>query len=674
MLLLTQSGWDSQSVRESLEPVLKAASKEVRRRTFFEYDGALLLLPHAGNSGNGYPSEASVVSGLASLAEEYGVYLAASCAVQGDGAARTVACLFDPEGATLLRSEKITPDFVSGFSDTTSALGIANAFKVAETPFGKVGLLPGEDILIGQYARSLAFNGAELILNPSAERSDRFFDARKNSRFGRASENIVCVATASPATLIDGEEEISLPRATGFYTHNRQYPIADNETFFFPDYDVNALRRVRLNPGPTMPAIVRADVYAVGYHKEVKERELRPAPTSRKGWLEETRLRLEEHEARAVKSSAEAHEEQYGALLIQQIPRLVPLTDNVDAQEIIAKNLDSALDLAASRAAMPSMRLVVFPEFWLTGPGGIGGVQRTPKLFGSMAISNPGPVFEKVAAFAEKYKVYVAFQNFEMHKAFPDHVFNTAFLMDDSGKLIQTHRKIQDADIWGLFPTTTPGSVLDKFLDVFGPEELFSVVDTPIGRLANMVCFEVMFPEIARGLAKAGAEVILHSSSEPHGTGRAGWSNCRTLRASENTAAVLSAIDGGEIDPYDGEAMTFFRRGFTQAVNFDGHVYGVCDGPGPVAFRTDIDLAAIRRARRDPRANIALWDDAAVYAHHYANDVGMPSNLWTGDPLENPYLGARQIVDRIQDYLKRGVYTKPFEVNNAAAANIPDIM
>jgi predicted amidohydrolase len=239
-------------------------------------------------------------------------------------------------------------------------------------------------------------------------------------------------------------------------------------------------------------------------------------------------------------------------------------------------------------------------------------------------------------------------------------VFNSAFLVNDSGDLVHTYRKNQCADVWGFLPDTTPGSILDQYLQTFGEDSLFPVADTPIGRLANMVCFDNMHPEVAFGLRDAGAEVILHSSSEPHGAGgRMAWDNCRRLRAFENCAYVLSAIDGGEYTSHDSEHMTYFRRGHARIVNFDGTIQGTADGPGPVTLRGHVDLAALRRARQNPQRNLALWSDASVYSAHYSPDRGFPSNLWAQNPYENPYLGARQLRAVIDRYLQQGIYVAP---------------
>ena len=675
MLILTQAPWATDDIDGTLKPMLTAAKAEAASAVFREFDATLLLLPHAEGPMSGAISANDLTAKVAGLAKEAGLYVAGSGVVTDQqGANRTIGFLVSDAGEVLLSVNKISPDFLNGFTDTTCDMGKPADFPVAETPLGKVGILPGEDILFAHYARSLAWNGAELLLNPCLERRDPQLEMRLNSRFGRSTDNNCIVACASPRSKTVDGVQVALPPATAIFCNDEgPLGIKGSETFYFPDYDLEAIRRMRVNPGPSLPAINRAGVFSATYSDEPPV----PAdaiPQTRNGWLEEAKRRLEKREAEQGPIMEGAHE-QYGCVLVQQIPRLIKLDGKFDPKEIMQKNLDTALALAGTRAAVPTMRLVVFPEFWLTGPGGIGGVQRTPDQFGSMAITYPGPIFDQISEFAQKFGVYVAFQNFEVDPNFPNHVFNAAFLINDSGDLVHRYRKIQDADVWGLFPSTTPGSVLDRYLDVYGPEGIFPVARTPIGNLANMVCFDTMTPEVARGLTKAGAEVILHSSSEPHGANmRKRWDNSRILRGFENTALVLSAIDGGEYEVFDSDEMTFFRRGHTRAVNFDGTLLGTCDGPGPVAWRVELDLAALRRARRNPSAQIALWDDQSVYAAHYQKDVGMPSNLWNGDPMVNPYEKAIKVRERIEDYVKRGIYTPPSREVLKAADNISDTM
>ena len=419
------------------------------------------------------------------------------------------------------------------------------------------------------------------------------------------------------------------------------------------------LRRTRVTPQRSFPAIVRADVYGRGYRAAAEQDKLPDAPATRAVWLKEAQRRLGA-EANMREPGRGAYEEQYDVMLVQTVARLIPIGGNVDPRDIIRRNLDEHLLLAQSRVGVPSIRLVVFPEFWLTGPGGIGGVQRTVQDLERMAISANDEVFDTVGKFAQDNNVFVAFQNFETHPKLLGRVFNSSFLIDDSGNHVHTYRKNQCADIWGLLPDTTPGSILDEYLDLFGYEALFPVAETPIGRLANMICFDNMSPEVAFGLRRAGAEVILHPTSEPHGgEGRRSWDNARRLRAFENCVYMLSAMDGGEHVSYDSEHLTFFRRGHTRLVNFDGSLQGTVDGPGPVVFLGQIDLAALRRARANPRTNFALWSDPIVYAHHYGADKGFPSNRWSEDPYENPYIGAKVLAERIKSYVEQGIYIEP---------------
>jgi predicted amidohydrolase len=690
MIVLTQLAW-SPADAAALAPSLRAALRIAEARDGRD-ESCLILLPIATLDSGVPTGESELATSMASLAASVRAYVAGAARVRRDDARTAMrGFVFGPDGRCHLWLSKCTPSLVLGFDDCAVESACPAEFQVAGLPIGQVGMLIGEDIHFATHARSLAFHGAELILNPSEECLDDDIALRAASRLGRAAENSACVATAS-ATIrrMDGVD-VGVPSATAFYSMaGRIVAARANEDFVFPDFDLQALRRARVNPHRSMPAIVRANVYARGYARAAATVGSlpSPAPQSVDEWRHEARRRFDRlYPASAGASNpavaavpaaagvpagvAPGLEDQYEALLVQHCARLIPLDRSVDAPALMQRNLDEALELAGSRANVPSVRLCVFPEFWLTGPGGIGGVQRTVADMQRLAIRYPGPVFDRISEFAQRHRVWMAFQNFEVHDRLPHRVFNSAFLIDDSGTLVHTYRKNQCADVWGLLPDTTPGSILSQYLDTFGDAALFPVAQTPLGRIANMICFDNMIPEVAHGLRQAGAEVILHSSSEPHGgAGREVWDTCRQLRAFENTCYVLSAIDGGEHLTHDSDHYTFFRRGHSRIVRFDGVVEGTVDGPGPVAFRVGVDLAALRRARANPRRNFALWDDAGLYAAHYAAEVGLPNDLWAGDPLTNPYAGASALRACISRYLERGIYVAPGQAR--ARMSLPD--
>jgi predicted amidohydrolase len=310
---------------------------------------------------------------------------------------------------------------------------------------------------------------------------------------------------------------------------------------------------------------------------------------------------------------------------------------------------------------------VVFPEFFLTGGASPLG-SRSAHIAHLIGITFPGPEADKLAKFAQDTKSYVAGGVFEFDPDWPGRFFNTAFIFDDSGNLIHRYRKIHCADVFGMLPDATPGSVYDQYVQKYGYEYLFPVADTPIGKLATKICFDMNFPETSRAFVARGAEVIIHPTSEPHNIRRRAWDMGRHTRAFENTAYVITAGHGGEYGARSNGQLTFMNRGFSKVVNFDGTLQTVADGPGAVPLQGSIDLKALRHARQNPKANLAMWDDSVVYEALYNSGRGLPNNLWAGDPAVNPYEKMVQLRAVIGAYNKDGVYVPPSD--GAANANL----
>ena len=80
-------------------------------------------------------------------------------------------------------------------------------------------------------------------------------------------------------------------------------------------------------------------------------------------------------------------------------------------------------------------------------------------------------------------------------------LFNSAAIVAPSGELLGVYRKIHLWDRESLF--FEPGA------------EFPPVLDTPLGRIGLCVCYDLSFPEVPRGLALAGADLIAIPTNFP---------------------------------------------------------------------------------------------------------------------------------------------------------------
>ena len=107
---------------------------------------------------------ADAAARIADKAREHGVYIAAGLALDAPGGGYTNgAALFGRDGALVGRYDK---SFLFHFDRHWFSAG--DAYPVFETDFGRVGMLVCADGRLPEIARSLALNGAQLILDLTA--------------------------------------------------------------------------------------------------------------------------------------------------------------------------------------------------------------------------------------------------------------------------------------------------------------------------------------------------------------------------------------------------------------------------------------------------------------------------------------------------------------------------
>ena len=234
MLFISQKSWVSDDL-ESLRRHVNLIKTRIDRTTLdSSASNPVLLLPHA-EVGLSVPTGSSLFKDLGTIALESKVFIAGSVVLQkkSDNANSIYGFLIGSDGKLLLEVEKISPELINGLAiNQTCAIGKSADFKVANTPIGQIGILPGEDILFPHYARSLVWKGAEIIFNPVSEVADDFFEARQNARIARAFENSSFVATASAVSRVIDGDVISYPNASGLSDWNGRQKIAKSNSDF----------------------------------------------------------------------------------------------------------------------------------------------------------------------------------------------------------------------------------------------------------------------------------------------------------------------------------------------------------------------------------------------------------------------------------------------------------
>lgn len=113
----------------------------------------------------------------------------------------------------------------------------------------------------------------------------------------------------------------------------------------------------------------------------------------------------------------------------------------------------------------------------------------------------PGPSTELFGELARKYDVVIVTSLFERRAAGLYH--NTAVVIERDGTIAGKYRKMHIPD---------DPAYYEKFY--FTPGDIgFKPIDTSVGRLGVMVCWDQWYPEAARLMALAGAEILIYPTA-----------------------------------------------------------------------------------------------------------------------------------------------------------------
>ncbi len=227
--------------------------------------------------------------------------------------------------------------------------------------------------------------------------------------------------------------------------------------------------------------------------------------------------------------------------------------------EDTAANLQTATGLI-EQAAAAGASLVALPEMFAC-------LGRFEAMVASAEEVPGGPTSEALCQLARRLKITLVAGSIAEKSSREGKIHNTSLLIGPDGAVLARYRKMH------LFDVDLPGQVSMIESRWMIPGDETAVTPTPLGCIAQAICYDLRFPELFRQLADRGAEVICVPSAFTLPTGRDHWEILLRARAIENQAFVVAPNQFGrhtaQLTTY-GRSMIVDPWGTPLAIAADG--------------------------------------------------------------------------------------------------------
>jgi N-carbamoylputrescine amidase len=208
------------------------------------------------------------------------------------------------------------------------------------------------------------------------------------------------------------------------------------------------------------------------------------------------------------------------------------------------------------RAAEQGAQLVVLQELHR----GLYFCQQEIAEHFDLAETIPGPSTLALGELARELDIVIVASLFEKRAVGLHH--NTAVVIERDGSIAGKYRKMHIPDDPGYY---------EKFY--FTPGDLgFHPISTSVGKLGILVCWDQWFPEAARLMAMAGAELLIYPTAigwspdedeDEKARQRDAWITLQRAHAIANGLPVISVNRVGyETDPAGGVGLNFWGSSF----------------------------------------------------------------------------------------------------------------
>jgi deaminated glutathione amidase len=267
----------------------------------------------------------------------------------------------------------------------------------------------------------------------------------------------------------------------------------------------------------------------------------------------------------------------------------VQMHSTADVQENLAV-AERLIGQAAARGA----QIIVLPERW----NAIGSAELYPVVAEPLTASTSVRAVRRLATF---HGVSIVAGSITERGAEPGRVFNTSVVIDRSGQVIASYRKLH------LFDVAVGGF---RYSESDTDDAGEAIVDVDVDGLAVglSICYDLRFPELYRLLALRGVDVVTVPADFTLHTGKDHWELLLRARAVENGVYVIAAAQHGNRP----DGRTAYGR--SMIVDPWGTVLAQApDGEGHIVAELDLDrLAEIRAqlpALANRRAEVYHWPE-----------------------------------------------------------------
>ncbi|QIM17350.1 carbon-nitrogen family hydrolase [Leucobacter insecticola] len=218
----------------------------------------------------------------------------------------------------------------------------------------------------------------------------------------------------------------------------------------------------------------------------------------------------------------------------------------------------------------PDVDLFVLPELWSAGYFSF-------TRYEELAESLDGPTVQMGKRVAQDLGATIHLGSI-VERGTDGALHNTAVVIDSSGRITQTYRKIHVFGYQSLEAALlTPGTTLN-------------VQASPLGSLASTTCYDLRFPGLWQELSARGAETVVVPAAWPAAR-REHWRILTQARAVEHQLWILACNACGTQDGVE-------LGGFSRVVDPSGRVLGEC-GAGEEVLIVDVDPAQAHTVRAE---------------------------------------------------------------------------